>query len=45
PENPDNGENLPNTGMPFGTGAVAAMGTVLTIGGLAVLRKKKNNVA
>ncbi|MGM8370168.1 LPXTG cell wall anchor domain-containing protein, partial (plasmid) [Clostridium perfringens] len=28
-----------------GTGAVAAMGTVLTIGGLAVLRKKKNNAA
>lgn len=45
PESPNNGESLPNTGMPFGTGAVAAMGTVLTIGGLAVLRKKKNNVA
>ncbi len=30
--------------MPFGTGAVVAMGTVLTIGGLAVLRKKKNNL-
>ena len=45
PESPNNGESLPNTGMPFGTGAVAAMGTVLTIGGLAVLRKKKNNAA
>ena len=45
PESPNNGESLPNTGMPFGTGVVAAMGTVLTIGGLAVLRKKKNNAA
>ncbi|EGT3615072.1 multifunctional 2',3'-cyclic-nucleotide 2'-phosphodiesterase/3'-nucleotidase/5'-nucleotidase [Clostridium perfringens] len=45
PGNPDNGGNLPNTGMPFGAGAVAAMGTVLTIGGLVVLRKKKNNAA
>lgn len=45
PESPNNGESLPNTGMPFGTGAVAAMGTVLTIGGLAILRKKKNNAA
>ncbi|MCI2777966.1 multifunctional 2',3'-cyclic-nucleotide 2'-phosphodiesterase/3'-nucleotidase/5'-nucleotidase [Clostridium perfringens] len=45
PESPNNGESLPNTGMTFGTRAVAAMGTVLTIGGLAVLRKKKNNAA
>lgn len=47
PEVPGNGSegNLPNTGMPMGTGAVAAMGAVIALGGFVVLKNKKNKSA
>lgn len=53
PSNPENpvkpiepskpSDKLPQTGMPFGGGIVAVFGTILSIGGTLVLKKKKND--